>query len=131
MTREEKIDWLCRLRSDLDVWIPEMNKYKKMYKQVLSEAIEALSEPTKTDTDEQNEYCSECTHAEVCSWYGTIGCEFKEKNYKAVLEDIKAEIKGLVTEGENDYQLGFNGATMRCFQIIDKHIGKENYNESK
>ena len=51
MTREEKIDWLCRLRSDLDVWMPEMNKYRKMYKQVLSEAIEALSEPTVTKAD--------------------------------------------------------------------------------
>jgi hypothetical protein len=47
VTREEKLDWLCRLRSDLDVWIPEMNKYKRMYKEVLTEEIQALEqEPT-------------------------------------------------------------------------------------
>ena len=47
MTREEKLDWLCRLRSDLDVWIPEINKYKRIYKEVLMEEIKALKqEPT-------------------------------------------------------------------------------------
>lgn len=52
-----------------------------------------------------------------------------KQNYihKSVIEDIKAEMKTLVTEGENDYQLGMNGAIMRCFQIINKHIsGKDN-----
>ena len=39
MTREEKLDWLCRLRSDLDVWLPEINKCKRTYKEVLTKKV--------------------------------------------------------------------------------------------
>lgn len=35
------------------------------------------------------------------------------------LENIKNEIKALVTEGGNEYQLGYNFALMKCFQILD------------
>ena len=42
-----------------------------------------------------------------------------ELEINSILEDIKAEIKNLVTKGENDYQLGMNGALFRVFQIIN------------
>lgn len=29
-------------------------------------------------TKEQHEYCGDCNHAEMCSWYGAIGCEWRD-----------------------------------------------------
>ena len=27
-------------------------------------------------TEEGQEYCRNCIHSEMCSWYGTVGCEW-------------------------------------------------------
>ena len=63
--------------------------------------------------------CAE-EHRQLAEWLKEL------KQTRQTIEDIKAEIKSLVTEGENDYQLGMNGAIMKCYQIINKHIsGKE------
>ena len=42
-----------------------------------------------------------------------------------VIEQIRAEVKALVTEGESQYDLGFNGAVFRVLQIIDKYTKGE------
>ena len=42
MTREEKIDWLCRLRSNLKWFMPE--RHRAEFTQALTETISALSE---------------------------------------------------------------------------------------
>ena len=78
--------------------------------------------------------CNTCEHYpndEHC-----VGCEWDKANgintkwelmknpiviERKMLEQLRAEIKTLVTEGQNDYQLGFNGAVFRVLQIIDKH----------
>ena len=32
--------------------------------------------PKPEITEEGQEYCKDCIHAEMCSWYGTVGCEW-------------------------------------------------------
>ena len=56
MTREEQIDWLCRLRSNIQCYmdVATLQKdVKEKFVEVLSEIISALEqEPCETSTDE-------------------------------------------------------------------------------
>ena len=67
MTREEKIDWLCRLRSDLEFLMPKKQRAK--FTQALTETISdlsALSESAENngewiyDMSINNWRCSKC-----------------------------------------------------------------------
>ena len=45
--------------------------------------LECPKEPSEDAvkySKEQKEYCWDCEHAEMCSWYGTIGCEWKKES---------------------------------------------------
>ena len=48
MTREERLDWLCRLRSGL-VWFDVPSKERPVFEQVLSEVIKDLEQEPVLD----------------------------------------------------------------------------------
>lgn len=66
--------------------------------------------------------CENCeVNAEEERWSEELQGESRIIAEADVLEQIRAEVKALVTEGESRYDLGFNGAVFRVLRIIDKH----------
>ena len=64
MTREERLDWLCRLRSGL-VWFDVPSKERPVFEQVLSEVIKALEQEPILDkirAEIEQEYKNEFEH---------------------------------------------------------------------
>lgn len=74
MTREERLDWLCRLRSGL-VWFDVPPKERPVFEQVLSEVIKDL----------EQEPCEDAVSREK-----VLGCfEFPNTKRKDFIEAIK------------------------------------------
>lgn len=73
ITKEQAIDWLCRLRSDLD-W--ENPKHKLMFKNALSEGIKSLEERKQGEwkrvIDKSGHLVWECD----CGWQERIATKF-------------------------------------------------------
>lgn len=82
MTREERIDWLCRLRSWV-VALPLMTaEQKSKFIEALTETIEALqAEPCEDAISRQ-------AVLECLDWYEHARCEI-EIYIREIVEDIK------------------------------------------
>ena len=71
------------------------------------------------------EYCEECEHIEMCSWYPYEGCEFRDiGTYARGYNDAKREI-ALSGEYERAYQRGKADAERKKGRPYLKKIGGE------
>ncbi len=41
---------------------------------------------------EDEEYCAECNHIEMCSWYPYDGCEFRDIGYKTIPDEKERKL---------------------------------------
>lgn len=75
------------------------------------------------------EYCHDCIHAEMCSWYPEEGCEFVEtstyaEGYAEGYNDAKREI-ALSGEYERAYQRGFEDGRKSEWTAVADMRGEE------
>ena len=83
MTKEERLDWLCRLRSWIPIYIP---RNKAQFEEALSEEIKALSE-------------LDDIRAEIADMDGDINGFYVHKD--DVLAIIDKHIRGKADETDN------------------------------
>lgn len=58
------------------------SSYHYGLKQAYWDTIKIINDcinPRPVITDEGEEYCKNCRHVEMCSWYGTVGCEWRDE----------------------------------------------------
>lgn len=119
MTREEIISGL---KFTVDMFLTDISggETKSITKEQLNDldrttvdacegAIEFLKRRESAGriiTEAEAAYCENCDHVEMCSWYGTEGCELKTKGmYERGYNDAKREI-ALSGEYERCYERG-------------------------
>lgn len=101
---------------DADALYAEMAKQKAFGMLTAEGALRAVAnaptiEPERKKPEQQEsakEYCNDCIHCEMCSWYPVEGCEFKDNDhvqYVRGYNDAKREI-ALSGEYERAYQRG-------------------------
>lgn len=122
MTRKEQIDWLCRLRSDInymDFSIDVINSLerKRQYKTVLSETIEALEqEPIDYKTQHENYLKkSEVVISQLRA---------DRDRLQDAFDKVKAEIKQYQSDYDvhgTEYDRTAWKAFNRCLKVIDKY----------
>ena len=91
MTREEAIDWLCRLKSEIKIFMPY--QWQKPFEEALDMAIKALEQEPKTghwieefvDTEGEVRFTCSC-----CGKYQLFGTDFCY-NCGAKMEEVEDE----------------------------------------
>ena len=60
MTREEQLDWLCRLRSEVKIYMPR--EWVDHFEDALTESIKALSQEPTFDDDWRKGFLAGMNH---------------------------------------------------------------------
>ena len=82
----------------------QLAEWLKDYKRLLEQEPYELN--PEADREESKDYCAECDHIEMCSWYPHDGCEWlKTDRYNAGYNAAKREI-ALSGEYERAYERG-------------------------
>lgn len=90
MTREERLDWLCRLRSCL-VWFDVPPKERPMFEDALSEEIKDLSaEPCREADDYENEIADLQNRLDIA--------EYDKERWKEKVTALEEKRKSLSAE---------------------------------
>ena len=80
ISRQAAIDAIRELEKISNGWDYDVLDADLTY-EVLMEIPVVQPKPEK-DRQESKDYCAECDHVEMCSWYPHDGCEFRETKTK-------------------------------------------------
>lgn len=80
ISRQAAIDSIRELEKSSNGWDYDVLDADLTY-EVLMEVPAVQPNPEK-DRQESKDYCAECDHVEMCSWYPHDGCEFRETKTK-------------------------------------------------